>query len=350
MSSSDEKSLLDRKVTEGTFTIISPVLDPDEESEWLVSDGNEVIPAVVADQDFLQAVKDGKGDLRQWMRHRLPAGSDPVADHGRGQVQLRAEPHNGDHFAPGVGEKRGNPTSRGRGRNGQRREPKRMSDATWKIRHRKNGPQPVSWEDTSDQDQFELLVTAKSEHRPGIVHQWRGRINVDETGNQNIRTISLVKTSRANDPNEANDPNVANEANDANDANEANVADVADVANEANDANVANVADVANEANDANEANEETSVQQISLYKIMNTTDDAATVFTKIANFCDKFTQDMERNLVEREKREQKAMEQVSTALRRLTELEDEGIHNVASYGERTEEGAERWKTSTDTN
>ena len=60
MSSSNEKSLLDRKVTEGTFTIISPVLDPDEESEWLIYDGNGVIPVTVADQDFLQAVKDGE--------------------------------------------------------------------------------------------------------------------------------------------------------------------------------------------------------------------------------------------------------------------------------------------------
>ena len=60
MSPSDEKSLLDRKVTQGTYTIISPVLDPEEESEWLVADDNGVIPVTVADQDFLQAVKDGR--------------------------------------------------------------------------------------------------------------------------------------------------------------------------------------------------------------------------------------------------------------------------------------------------
>ena len=60
MNQRDKESLLDRKVAEETFVIISPVLDPDEESEWLVSDGKEVIRVVVVDQEFLQAVKDGK--------------------------------------------------------------------------------------------------------------------------------------------------------------------------------------------------------------------------------------------------------------------------------------------------
>ncbi len=55
-----KESLLDRKTVEGTFTIISPVLDPDEESEWLISDGEEVIPVVIEDREFLQTVKDGE--------------------------------------------------------------------------------------------------------------------------------------------------------------------------------------------------------------------------------------------------------------------------------------------------
>ena len=49
-----------QKVIEGTFTIISPVLDPDEEEEWLITIGDVVIPVVVVDQDFLQAVKEDK--------------------------------------------------------------------------------------------------------------------------------------------------------------------------------------------------------------------------------------------------------------------------------------------------
>ena len=55
-----QETLLDRKVIEGTFEIISPVLDPDEESEWLISDGGDVLPVVVQDREFLQAVKEGE--------------------------------------------------------------------------------------------------------------------------------------------------------------------------------------------------------------------------------------------------------------------------------------------------
>ena len=178
-----------------------------------------------------------------------------------------------------------------------------MSDATWKIRHKK----PVSWEYTSSKDQFELLVTAKSEHRPGIIHQWQGRINVDEFGKQSVHTITLLKAGRAKDPNAANDPN---------DPNEWNWADI---------------------ANAPNEANEETSVHEISPmdidlrpYEIINTTDDPVTLFTRIANFCDQSTQDIEKNLVEREKRERMNKQKLSTTLRRLSELEDEGTHATA--------------------
>ena len=166
-----------------------------------------------------------------------------------------------------------------------------MSDATWKIRQRKNGPQRVSGKDTAAQDQFELVVTVKSEHRPGIVRQWQGEINVDQFGNQHMRYISLVKTSRAN---------------------------------EANDADATDAMD------------EEPIVQQLNLYKIMNTTDDTETLFTKIANYCDRFTQDMESKLVEREEKERRNEQKVRTTLLRLAELEDEGTHDAAPSREET--------------
>ncbi len=60
MGQKGKESLLDKKVIEGVFTIISPVLDPDEEKEWLITDGDEVFPVIVHDEDFLQAVKEGK--------------------------------------------------------------------------------------------------------------------------------------------------------------------------------------------------------------------------------------------------------------------------------------------------
>ena len=56
----ESESLLYKKVERGSFAVISPVLDPDEESEWLISDGTEVIPVVIQDEEFLQAVKEGQ--------------------------------------------------------------------------------------------------------------------------------------------------------------------------------------------------------------------------------------------------------------------------------------------------
>ena len=96
----------------------------------------------------------------------------------------------------------------------------------------------------------------------------------------------------------------------------------------------------ANEANDADATDamdEEPIVQQLNLYKIMNTTDDTETLFTKIANYCDRFTQDMESKLVEREEKERRGERQkVRTTLLRLAELEDEGTHDGAPSREET--------------
>ena len=44
MTQRNGESLLDRTVSEETFDIVSPVLDPGEESEWLLSDGEEIFP------------------------------------------------------------------------------------------------------------------------------------------------------------------------------------------------------------------------------------------------------------------------------------------------------------------
>ena len=60
MTQRNEESLLDRTVSEETFAIVSPVLDPEEESEWLLSDGEDVFPAVIKDQEFLDAVQSGE--------------------------------------------------------------------------------------------------------------------------------------------------------------------------------------------------------------------------------------------------------------------------------------------------
>ena len=60
MTQRNGESLLDRTVSEETFAIVSPVLDPEEESEWLLSDGEEVFPVVIRDQEFLDAVQSGE--------------------------------------------------------------------------------------------------------------------------------------------------------------------------------------------------------------------------------------------------------------------------------------------------
>ena len=151
-----------------------------------------------------------------------------------------------------------------------------MSDATWKIRQRKNGPQPVSGENTSSQDQFELLVTAKSEHRPGIVRWWRGRIKIDQSGIQHVESIFLV------------------------------------------------------EAGEANCEGEKATAKEIHIYTQISHENDPSDMFTEIAKICDENTQEMERHLVEQEKRERRNNEQLSATLLRLAELEDEGTHDAA--------------------
>ena len=59
MTQQNGESLLDRTVSEETFAIVSPVLDPGEEPEWLLSDGQKVLPVVIKDQEFLDAVQNG---------------------------------------------------------------------------------------------------------------------------------------------------------------------------------------------------------------------------------------------------------------------------------------------------
>ena len=154
----------------------------------------------------------------------------------------------------------------------------------------------AAWKITRNGRTFELAVTVRSEHRPETAYQRQGRIKIDQSGNQHLENIFLV------------------------------------------------------EAGETNRESKKATAKEIALYICITHENNPAAVFTKIAKICDEESQRMERYHVEREKREQKAMEQVNASLRRLTELEDEGIHNIASYEERTEEGAERWKTSTDMN
>ena len=53
------RTLLSRQVLEQTLTVVSPVLYPDEEAEWILSDGLDTIGMTIGDEQFLDAVESG---------------------------------------------------------------------------------------------------------------------------------------------------------------------------------------------------------------------------------------------------------------------------------------------------
>ena len=60
MNQGTKKEILERTTERKSFTIISPVLDPSEESEWVLSDGGEVFTAIITDENFLDSVQAGE--------------------------------------------------------------------------------------------------------------------------------------------------------------------------------------------------------------------------------------------------------------------------------------------------
>ena len=72
MEPSMEECLLSRTRSRRTFEIVSPVLDPSKEDEWLISDGEQTIGVTIEDEEFLEAVRSGEISFA--------AGSSIVAD------------------------------------------------------------------------------------------------------------------------------------------------------------------------------------------------------------------------------------------------------------------------------
>ena len=80
--------LLARRVSEQAFGVVSPVLDPDEESEWLISGRERRAPGGGGRRGIPAGGQGWKGGLHQRVQHRLRTGGDPVDDRGGGQVRL----------------------------------------------------------------------------------------------------------------------------------------------------------------------------------------------------------------------------------------------------------------------
>ena len=55
-----DECLLSRTKSRRTFEIVSPVLDPSKEDEWLISDGDQTIGVTIEDEEFLEAVRAGE--------------------------------------------------------------------------------------------------------------------------------------------------------------------------------------------------------------------------------------------------------------------------------------------------
>ena len=60
MEQSMDNCLLSRSKSRKTFAIVSPVLDPSKEDEWVISDGEQTLTVTINDQDFLEAVRTGE--------------------------------------------------------------------------------------------------------------------------------------------------------------------------------------------------------------------------------------------------------------------------------------------------
>ena len=153
-----------------------------------------------------------------------------------------------------------------------------MSSATWEIISKResvynNKRDPKQ---QSEQEIFELSVTAESEHRPGIVYRWRGRIEIDESGGQHLNTMFLDTD------------------------------------------------------NSSESAGRGTAYPKIDIHKLITREDDPTAAFEKAARACDDGTQRIERSLVEREQKERQDREGVDATTLCLRQLAAEGIHSEA--------------------
>ncbi len=153
-----------------------------------------------------------------------------------------------------------------------------MSSATWEIISKRES---VFKRDSvskrkfiCSQEKFELAVTVESEHRPGTVYRWRGKIEIDESGGQHLKSMFLDK---------------------------------------------------------ARGVDRETAFPKIDIHKLITREDDLTAAFEKVASACDEGTQRMERSLVEQEEQERQDRESVSATTLCLRQLAAEGIHPEAA-------------------
>ena len=135
-----------------------------------------------------------------------------------------------------------------------------MSNATWQIVSKRE----------SEREVFELLVTAESEPRPGTIYQWRGKIEIDESGGQHLKNMSLDGSRNVDRPNDSSN---------------------------------------------------------IGIHKLILREEDPAAAFEKVARICDEDTQEMERGIVEQEEKNRQDRESVSATTLCLQQLAAEGTH-----------------------
>ena len=135
-----------------------------------------------------------------------------------------------------------------------------MSNSTWQI---------VSKQEFGHET-FELSVTAESEHRPGIVYRWRGKIEIDESGGQHLKNMFL---------------------------------------------------------DGAGSADKGAALPKMDVHTWITRGDDPAAAFENVAGAYDEDTQRMEKSFLEREEKERRDRESVGATTLCLKQLADEGIH-----------------------
>ena len=60
MEQNIDECLLSQSKSRKTFDIVSPVLDPSKEDEWIISDGEQTLTVTIEDKNFLEAVRSGE--------------------------------------------------------------------------------------------------------------------------------------------------------------------------------------------------------------------------------------------------------------------------------------------------
>ena len=145
-----------------------------------------------------------------------------------------------------------------------------MSNATWQIVSKKESHWEIVSKQMSEQEIFMLLVTAESEPRPGTIYQWRGKIEIDESGGQHLKNMSLDGSRNVDRPNDSSN---------------------------------------------------------IGINKWIPHEEDPAAAFEEIARICDEDTQEAERGIVKREEKNRQDRASVSATTLSLQQLAAEGLH-----------------------